>query len=97
LNQAAINSVAAYLFLLALQIGRSIQPMNKRLWMLSEDECRSEELVAIAARHTKLALEHLNRKTSIERKQTILSEIAQLRLERDALLDEADCIFTNKI
>lgn len=57
--------------------------MNKRLWMLSEDECRSEQLVAISVRHTKLALEYLNRKTSIERKQAILSEIAQLRIERD--------------
>lgn len=71
--------------------------MNKRLWKLSEDEYRSQQLVAIAVRHTQLALEHLNRKTSVERKRTILSEIAQLRIERDALINEADCTNQNKI
>ena len=89
MNQAATYFVAAYLFLSIFQIEGSIQPMNKRLWMLYENECSSEQLVVIAVRHTKLALEYLNRKTSVERKQTILSEIAMLRIERDALINEA--------
>ncbi|RTE08239.1 hypothetical protein [Paenibacillus whitsoniae] len=71
--------------------------MNKRLLMLSEDECCSGKLVAIAARHVKLALEYLNRKTSIERKQTILTEITNLREERDALINESViCTNNNK-
>ncbi|WP_240417386.1 hypothetical protein [Paenibacillus periandrae] len=70
--------------------------MNKRLWMLPENECCSEQLVASAARHVKLALEYLNHKTSVERKHTILSEIAKLRTERDALLNEAVCTDKNK-
>ncbi|NQX69402.1 hypothetical protein HQN90_25015 [Paenibacillus alba] len=73
-----------------------VGPMNKYLLMLSENECCSERLVSIAARHIKLALEYLNRKTSIERKQTNLSEIAKLREERDALINQAVCIDNNK-
>lgn len=66
--------------------------MNKRLWVkLEDDKCR-ERLVAIAVHHTKLALEFLNRNTSIQRRLAILSEIAILRIERDALLnDKPEC------
>jgi len=66
--------------------------MNNRLWRLSENECSSEQLVAIAVRHVKLALEHLNPKTSAERKRKIVSEITQLREEREALLGAANRI-----
>ncbi|WP_409344232.1 hypothetical protein [Paenibacillus sp. MBLB4367] len=71
--------------------------MNKRIWTLSEYECCSRQLLALAVRHTKLALEYLNRKTSIERKQTILSEISKLRAERDAFLNAVDLDRQNKI
>ncbi|THF73872.1 hypothetical protein [Cohnella fermenti] len=72
--------------------------MNKHLWNLPESEAGIDRLLAIAARHVKLALEYLNRSTSYERKQAICIEIAALRAEREALLHDSEPPHaTNKI
>jgi hypothetical protein len=66
-----------------MQIERSELFVIKRLF---DNECFNKRLITIAVLHTKLALEYLNRNTSLEHKQSILKEIAELRAERDLLL-----------
>ncbi|MBW7476670.1 hypothetical protein K0T92_18280 [Paenibacillus oenotherae] len=65
--------------------------MNKELRMLVEDDDLRQQLLVIAARHIKLALEHSNRRTTMERKQFIIREIAILRADRDALINGVIC------
>lgn len=64
-----------------------MQPMRKQLRTLLEDDYLRKQLVAIAARHIKLALEHVDRRTTNPRKREIRIEIAVLRAKRDALIN----------
>lgn len=55
---------------------------------LEVDDATSDQLLEIARRHCKLALEHGRAKTSMERKIKIRQEIETLRSERQSLIEQ---------
>jgi hypothetical protein len=58
------------------------------LWVVLENDIYREQLLILATRHVKLALEFSQRGTSLERKQEIKTEVESLRTERNRLLHE---------
>lgn len=86
--KASCGIICRSLFVLSkLQIEGNLQPMNKRLWILSEDECFDKRLLELAIQHVKLALEFSLRKTTLERRDKIKSEVLLIREQRDNLLN----------
>jgi hypothetical protein len=61
---------------------------RRNLWIAMEDDATTQILVELARRHSKLALEHLAKDTSPDRRKSIRGEIESLREIRDAILSQ---------
>lgn len=60
--------------------------MQFHLYQLDIDPITEQQLLSLAQRHLKLAVEHGNRQTSTERRAEIGKVIEAIRTERDSII-----------
>ena len=58
----------------------------RTVWLAMEDEDVTQRLIEIARTHSKLALEHVAKDTSPDRRKVIIGEIQALRAVREVIL-----------